>query len=163
MAITLDGPNKRIILDSTSVTAAQIWSAWVDWHPSNQQWDLAFFQTGGNDLGGGLYIPPYFFLLNGWRVRPMEADHELEITGNLMVQGGGNPLVPTLGDFRVLARFTVPVQAQAMATEGGTSPTTDQIKDAVWAANPDSMPSTGIGALISKIYKLAKNIFSLSA
>ena len=37
MAITLDGSTKRIILDSASVSAAQIWSAWVDWHEANQQ------------------------------------------------------------------------------------------------------------------------------
>jgi hypothetical protein len=131
MAIVLDGVNKRIILDSSNVTAAQIWSAWVDWHPGNQQWPLAFFQTGGNDLGGGIYIPPYFFLLNGWRVRPMEAHHTLIITGNLMVQGGGVPVVPTLGNFNVSVQYTVPVQAQAIVTNGSNiSP--EQIAEAVW-------------------------------
>ena len=99
MAIALNGATKRILLDSASVSAAQIWSAWVDWHETNQQWPLAFQLVGGNALGGGLFIPPYFFLMNGWRVRPMEASHNLTITGNLFVDGGGVPwsahLAPT--------------------------------------------------------------------
>ena len=133
MAITLDGSTKRILLDSASVSAAQIWSAWVDWHESNQQWPLAFQLVGGNALGGGLFIPPYFFLLNGWRVRPMEASHNLTITGNLFVDGGGVPVVGTLGTYQVNANYTVPVQAQGIATSGSTGPTASEIAAAVRA------------------------------
>ena len=118
MAITLDGATKRIILDSASVSVAQIWSAWVDWHEANQQWPLAFQLVGGNALGGGLFIPPYFFLLNGWRVRPMEVNHTLTIEGNLFVDGGGDPVVSTLGTFQVLVKSVVPVQAQGISTSG---------------------------------------------
>ena len=133
MAITLDGPTKRIILDSASVSAAQIWSAWVDWHEANQQWPLAFQLVGGNALGGGLFIPPYFFLMNGWRVRPMEASHNLTITGNLFVDGGGVPVVGTLGTYQVNVNYTVPVQAQGIATSGSTGPTASEIAAAVRA------------------------------
>jgi len=133
MAITLNGATKRIILDSASVSAAQIWSAWVDWHEANQQWPLAFQLVGGNALGGGLFIPPYFFLMNGWRVRPMEASHNLTITGNLFVDGGGVPVVPTLGTYQVNVNYTVPVQAQGIATSGSTGPTAAEIAAAVRA------------------------------
>jgi hypothetical protein len=131
MAITFDGLNKRIILDSTNVTAAQIWSDWVDWHKNNTNWPLAFRQVGGDDLGGGLYIPPYFFLLNSWRVRPMEANHTLVITGNLFVDGGGVPVVNTLGVYQVNVNYTVPVQAQGIATGGGGGATANEVRDAV--------------------------------
>ena len=133
MAITLNGSTKRIILDSASVSAAQIWSAWVDWHEANQQWPLAFQLVGGNALGGGLFIPPYFFLMNGWRVRPMEASHNLTITGNLFVDGGGVPVVSTLGTYQVNVNYTVPVQAQGIATSGSTGPTASEIAAAVRA------------------------------
>jgi hypothetical protein len=133
MAITLNGAAKRIILDSASVSAAQIWSAWVDWHETNQQWPLAFQLVGGNALGGGLFIPPYFFLMNGWRVRPMEASHNLTITGNLFVDGGGVPVVGTLGTYQVNVNYTVPVQAQGIATSGSTGPTASEIAAAVRA------------------------------
>lgn len=135
MAINFDGANKRIILDSASVTAAQIWSAWVDWHAlsDNAKWLLAFRQVGGDDLGGGLSIPPYFFLQNGWRVRPMESSHNLTITGNLFVEGGGVPVVSTLGTFQVNVNYTVPVQAQGISTSGGGSaPSASDVADAVW-------------------------------
>ena len=133
MAITLNGATKRIILDSASVTAAQVWSAWVDWHETHQQWPLAFQLVGGIALGGGLFIPPYFFLLTGWRVRPMEASHNLTITGNLFVDGGGVPVVPTLGTYQVNVNYTVPVQAQGIATSGSTGPTASEIAAAVRA------------------------------
>lgn len=133
MAITFDGATKRIILDSTSVSAATIWSRWVDWHESNPEWLAAFRQVGGDSLGSGLYIPPYFFLLNGWRVRPMEAHHDLLITGNLFVDGGGIPVVRTIGTYQVNVNYTVPVQAQAFSTSGGTGPTPSEIAAAVWA------------------------------
>lgn len=133
MAITLDGPNRRIILDSVSVSAAEIWSAWVDWHKTNQVWPLAFAQVGGDELGGGLYIPPYFFLLNGWRVRPMEQNHTLVITGNLFVEDGGTPVVNTLGVYQINVNYTVPVQAQGIATSGSTGPTAAETAEAVWS------------------------------
>ncbi len=127
MAITIDGASKRIILDSASVTAAQIWSAWVDWHTDNRQWPIAFQLVGGIALGGGLFIPPYFFLLSGWRVRPMEANQNLTITGNLFVEGGGVPVVSTLGTYQVNVNYTVPVQAQGISTSGATGPTAAEI------------------------------------
>lgn len=133
MAITLDGATKRIVLDSASVTAAQIWTAWVDWQALNPQWLMAFRQVGGDALGGGLFIPPYFFLQNGWRVRPMESNHNLTITGNLFVDGGGVPVVSTLGTYQVNVNYTVPVQAQGISTSGSTGPTAAEIVAALLA------------------------------
>lgn len=134
MAITIDGATKRIILDSVEHSAAEIWSRWVDWHVTHSAWPLAFTLVGGIALGGGLYIPPYFFLLNGWRVRPMEANHNLTITGNLFVEGGGVPVVSTLGTFQVNVNYTVPVQAQGISTSGSTGPSANDIAVAILAA-----------------------------
>ena len=123
-----DGSNKLIILEEASVSAAQIWTAYIDWVAieANTKWPSAITQIGGDSLGGGLYIPLYFFLTNGWRVRPMESNHQLTITGNLFVAEGGSPLVNTLGNYNVIAQYTVPVQAQAMATSGGTGGLTSE-------------------------------------
>ena len=134
MAITFDPANRRIVLDSASTSASELWSRWADWVAlsDNAKYLPAFRQVGGDDLGGGLSIPPYLFLMNGWRVRPMESNHTLVITGNLFVDGGGVPVVPTLGAFNVSAQYTVPVQAQGIATSGSTGPTASQVADAVW-------------------------------
>ena len=127
--MTFDGANKRIILNSTSVTASEIWSRYMDWlaaDSNNAKWGLAMTQIGGDDLGGGLYVPIYVFLQNGWRVRPMESNHQLMITGNLFVAEGGSPIVNTLGSYNLIAQYTVPVQAQAMSTSGGSGGLTSE-------------------------------------
>lgn len=135
MAVTIDPANKRLILDSTSVTAQAVYAAWVDWVAlaDNAKYPPAFRSAGGDDLGGGLLIPAYYFLLNGWRVRPMEADQTLTITGNLFVDGGGDPVVPTLGDFNVLVKNVVPVQAQGISTSGSAGPSAIDIATQVRA------------------------------
>jgi len=133
MAITFDTARKHIVLDTTTVDAAEIWSEWVRWHPANTEWPLAFTLVGGIALGGGLFIPPYFFLLSGWRVRPLEGNQNLQITGNLFVDGGGVPVVGTLGTYQVNVNYTVPVQAQGIATSGSTGPTASEIAAAVRA------------------------------
>ena len=124
-----DGANKRIVLTSTSVSASQIWTEYMVWladNSDNAKWGLAMTQVGGDDLGGGLYIPVYIFLQNGWRIRPMEANHALNITGNLFVAEGGSPIVNTLGNYNVIAKFTVPVQAQGISTSGGSGGLTSE-------------------------------------
>lgn len=136
MAIAFDGANRRIILDTANTSAEAIWSAWVDWlaaDTDNGRWPVAFRQVGGDDLGGGLSIPVYLFLMNDWRVRPMESNHTLTITGNLFVDGGGDPVVPTLGNYRVLTKLTVPVLAMGIATSGSSGPSASEIADAVWS------------------------------
>lgn len=134
MPITFDAANKRIILDTASVTATEIFSRWEDWAllSDNLKYGMVIRQVGSDDLGGGLSIPPYYFLQGLWRVRPMEASHNLVITGNLFVQGGGVPVVSTLGAFQVNVNYTVPVQAQGIATSGSSGPSADEIAAAVW-------------------------------
>lgn len=149
MAITIDPANKRLILDSTSVTAQAIYAAWVDWVAlaDNAKYPPAFRSAGGDDLGGGLLIPAYYFLLNGWRARPMEADQTLTLTGNLFVDGGGDPVVSTLGDFNVLVKNVVPVQAQGISTSGSAGPSAEQIAVQVRAS---------MAAELTRIIELAK-------
>lgn len=133
--IVFDPATKRITLDSATVTAQEIYSRWCDWMvlSDNLKYLPAFSSVGGDDLGAGLSIPPYYFLLNGWRVRPMEMNHNLTITGNLFVGGGGVPVVQTLGTYQVNVNYTVPVQAQGISTSGGsgTCPTAAEIAAAV--------------------------------
>ena len=62
----------------------------------------------------------------------MEANHDLTITGNLFVEGGGVPVVRTIGTYQVNVNYTVPVAAQGISTSGGSAPTVEQISAAVW-------------------------------
>jgi len=135
MPIVFDPSTKRVILDSASVTATELYSRSADWLAlsDNAKYGAVFRQVGGDDLGAGLSIPPYFFLQGAWRVRPMESNHNLTITGNLFVEGGGIPVVSTLGTYQVNVNYTVPVQAQGISTSGSTGPTAAEIAAAVWA------------------------------
>lgn len=136
MAVTFDPETSRIILDSASIAATELYSRWVDWAAlsDNAKYGMVFRQVGSDDLGGGLSIPPYFFLQGAWRVRPMEASHNLTITGNLFVEGGGVPVVSTLGTYQVNVNYTVPVQAQGISTSGSTGPSAADIASAILAA-----------------------------
>ena len=134
MGITFDAASKRIILDSASVSATELYSRSCDWLllSDNMKYGPVFRQVGGDDLGGGLLIPPYFFLQGEWRVRPMESSHLLIMTGNLFVESGGQPVVNTIGAYNVSVQYTVPVQAQAFDSGGGSIYTPAQIAEAVW-------------------------------
>jgi hypothetical protein len=77
---------------------------------------------GGDDTAPGEIAPLYAYLKNGWRIRPQEADHVLNITGGAILVDGDttlDPFVDTLGAFTVRVRFYVPVQGTLM--ESGTS------------------------------------------
>ena len=141
--IIFDAINRRIVLDTASVTATELYSCSCDWLAlaDNAKYGAVFRQVGSDDLGAGLSIPPYFFLQNTWRVRPMESNHSLTITGNLFVEGGGVPVVSTLGTYQVNVNYTVPVQAQGISTSGSTGPTAESIAAAVLAAlNATTIP-----------------------
>ena len=131
--IVFDPATKRVILDSASVTATELYSRSADWLAlsDNAKYGAVFRQVGGDDLGGGLSISPYFFLQGAWRVRPMESNHNLTITGNLFVEGGGVPVVSTLGTYQVNVNYTVPVQAQGISTSGSSGPTAADIAASV--------------------------------
>lgn len=122
MAITFDPSTKRIVLDSTYVEVRDIYSDWKRWVQTgdNAKYVPAFRAVGGDELGSGLYISMYCFLLNGWRIRPMEANQTLTLHGNIAVDGGGDPVVPTLGNYRVLTQYLVPERAQAYDSGGGS-------------------------------------------
>lgn len=64
----------------------------------------------------------------------MESSHNLTITGNLFVDGGGVPVVSTLGTYQVNVNYTVPVQAQGISTSGGSGPSAAEIAAEILAA-----------------------------
>lgn len=141
MALTFDGAAKLIILDaSTSLSVRDLWSDWVRWHATsdNSKYPMAFRLLGGDpiDAAQGTAVPFYAYLQNGWRIRPREADQTLAVTqGVILVEGGGSPFVPTVGDFTVQINYQQPVQAISIGSSGstGTAITAAEIAAAVRA------------------------------
>lgn len=126
MAISFSGADKLITLSSgtTSLSVKDLWSRWVDWLSvgDNSKYQAAFDTVGGNeiDASSGTSIPIYLFMKNGWKIRPQEASHTLNVyDGILLVDGGGDPFVDPLGDYTVRINYQQPVQA---ITAGGGDP-----------------------------------------
>ncbi len=86
---TFDGQNLIIQLPSLGDYSSEIdlYSAWKRWVRlgDNTKFLPAFETTGGDPIGGGQEIEPYYFLRNdlGWRIRAPEADGQVVINGNL--------------------------------------------------------------------------------
>lgn len=144
MALLFDGDSRTIILTAGTVTlsVADLWSRWVDWFATNDnsKYPVAMSQTGGDDIdpASGTTIPAYIFLLNGWRIRPQESSHTLNVFGGiLLVDGGGDPFVDTIGAYSIRINYSQPVQAITVSTSGGgggAGVTAEAVRDAVWSA-----------------------------
>jgi hypothetical protein len=125
MAYTFDGPNKLIIVSAqTSISVRDIYSRWVDWFltSDNSKYTPAFRIVGGEDIDStaGTSIPIYAYLQSGWKIRPQESSHTLNIfDGVLLTSDGSDPFVSTLGSFAVRIKFSQPVQAITVSTGGG--------------------------------------------
>lgn len=123
MAYIIDPLTRRIILSmgTTSFQVQDMYSRWKDWVLAEEQharFPPAFRPVGGEPLAGGLFVAQYFFLINGWKIRPYEGQHTLTITGNLFTDDGSDPIIPTVGSYNVLVNRVVPVQAQGIAVSG---------------------------------------------
>lgn len=141
MSYSFDGPNKLIVMDpgTTSFSVPQLWTDWVDWAALNPEYLLAMTSTGGNviDPSTVTYVPKYVWLENGWQLRPQEASHTLSVLdGVLMVQGGGDPFVDTLGPYSVRINYQQPVTA--VAVTAGATP--QQVRDAMELTSTSGKP-----------------------
>jgi len=123
MGFSFDGTTKVVSLTAgtTSLDAADLYSAWKDWVlvGDNAKYLQGMSVVGGDPISSTNSIAPYFFLTNGWRVKPQEAHHQLEVEGALLTDTGDEPFIPTTGVYRVLVRHTVPVRAEGVFTTGG--------------------------------------------
>ena len=132
--VTFDGDNKLMICDfgTTTLDVKRLYSMWKEWCTltDNLKYDKAFAVIGGESTTGVNIITPYFFLTNGWRIRPYEANHTLEVSGILISQDGDEPFVDTLGIWRINIKAIVPIY-----TETVTVPDTSGFIDAVEVLN----------------------------
>lgn len=139
MGYIFNGISKNITLTTgtTSVSVRDLWSRWVDWFLTNDnsKYLPAFEQVGGNDIdvSQGTKIPIYAFLVNGWKLKPQEANHTLTINdGILLVNGGGDPFLNTNGAYTVRINYQQPVQAISFSTGGsGSTLTKEQIREEI--------------------------------
>lgn len=138
---TFDGPNKVISceLGTYSFSAGEIYSRWKDWlvdDPARFRFVPAFSGSiGGESLGGGVFVGGYFFLQNGWVIRPQEQDHQLIVSGNLFpIPDNAALFTSTVGSFQVVVGMRTSSLTQQIVTESQNQPpTAAQVADAVWS------------------------------
>jgi hypothetical protein len=169
MSFTFDGANKLIICDPgvTAFTAADVYSRWKDWvrDGTNSKWDRAFENSlGGDPLGGGTNLGSYFFLTNGWVIRPQEANHQLIVTGNLFPVPDTAPVFTgTVGNFNVLITSQVSSLTQQVVTGGGGATDPNAIATAVWNKNLSGLAADTAGDTLTKTKQAADVSVALSA
>ena len=175
--VAFDGANKLIIVNTgeTSLDAQRdIYSAWKRWlieKPDNAKWLQALRTIAGDPITGDQVVSPYFFLVNGWQLRPYEGDHYLVVDGNLFVDGGGNPFTPTVGNYNVTINLltssksiTTTVSPSAEFTETEKQyllnlPTEDIVATQVWDELLSLHTSAGTaGLILSQIKRLVNLI-----
>ena len=157
MGYLFDGPSRRIELTpgTTILDLQDCYSRWKEWvqADSNAKYLGAFLAIGGDPIGGGISITPYYFLVNGWRIRPQEASHKLVVAnGVLAVAGGGDPFLATVGPYNVLVQYSQPIRTETVATAGTAGPSAVEVADAVWA-HGDALDLQARLRLASKILR----------
>ena len=129
-SVTFDGVENLIIVNNGVVSLdvkADIYSVWKQWmrEGTNTKFLPALRTVGGDPTTGVNTVAPYFFLTNGWKIRPYEGNHTLNISGNLFVDEseiyGNNIVVPTLGSFQVLVNLSTTSDATVVATGSGVT------------------------------------------
>ncbi len=123
MSYSFDGVNKIITLPSgvTTLDVRDLYSRWKDWSQNGgSNYLQVFAPVGGDPISTGVYVTSYFFLINGWKVRPQEASHTL-IVGNgiLLTDTGDDPFVPTQGYYNVQVKYSQPIKSETVNIAGG--------------------------------------------
>lgn len=128
-----DGANLHITLPNIGAfnTQTEIYSAWKEWlrQSDNAKYPPAFDTTGGDVVGPGETVAPYFFCRNdlGWRIKMPQADGEIVVAGNLF------PRDPTISLFEQTSGYDaflrLEVSTRAIVVEVGQIAATPPVED----------------------------------
>lgn len=151
--VDFDGTNKIIIVKDTitSLTVLpDIYSQWKIWalEDDNSKYLQAMSAIGGDPITQDIFLGTTFFLENDWKIRPHEANHSLDINGNLFTRDGTSPFVSTIGNYNVMVRLTTSNQINTVNLEGG-GPSTTELANAVWSKPKNEITSNNsIGKVV---------------
>ena len=112
-----DGGNLHIKIPAVGTFDVQenLYSAWKEWISlsDNAKYPPAFDTTGGDNVGGGQEVAPYFFCRNdlGWRIKMPQANGEIILTGNLFPRDPATALFEQTAGFDAFLRLEVSTRA----------------------------------------------------
>jgi len=124
---TFDGANLHITLPSTGSfdTQKNIYSAWKEWIrlSDNAKYPPAFDTTGGDAVGSGQVVAPYFFCRNdlGWRIKMPSADGEIIVSGNLFPRDPDSSLFEQTSGYDAFLRLEVSTRAVVVTSDADTA------------------------------------------
>ena len=112
-SLTYDTTNKLFILNA-GVTAldikvdlySDVKEDWKD-NASLTKFRFPVISVGGQSIGGGQVISPYYILRYGWKIRPQEANHTLTISGNVITDDETDVFINTVGNYNVRIKYVV--------------------------------------------------------
>jgi hypothetical protein len=94
MPYTFDCDAKIIQLTTTDeLDMLDLYSRWKDEVISAASGCEQAFRVVKEPLAGSVFIGPYYFIMNDWRIRPQDTTHELVVAGTL-VQDATSSLSP---------------------------------------------------------------------
>jgi hypothetical protein len=151
-----NGSDKLITLETATLDVTSMWSLYMNWLATsdNSKYPSAMRSLGGDviDATAGTKVPAYIYLLNGWRIKPMESSHTLNVTtGILLVDGGGDPFVNTTGSYVIRINYSQPVQAITVSTGSGGGASAVDVANAVWATQISTLTAAQLITLIDTI------------
>lgn len=131
MSYTFDIDNKLIQLTSTStLDMIDLYSRWKDEVISAISGAEQALRVVKEPLAGSTFIGPYYFIMNNWRIRPVDSTHELVVAGTV-VQDSTSSLSPfKVDDLTSNVQIVRTVAAEVQVVENATA---EDIADAVWA------------------------------
>ena len=127
-----DGDNLHITIPSTGSFDVEknFYSAWKEWIAlsDNAKYPIAFDTTGGDNVGGGQEIAPYFFCRNdlGWRIKMPADDGEIVVTGNLFPRNPAVSLFEQTTGHDAFLRLEVSTRAVVVTVSSGSGLTDAQ-------------------------------------
>ncbi len=113
--VTFDPDTLRIteiaVVGNNELNVQEVYSEWKQWcldDPTRLAYPAAFRYVGADPISETQNLGTTYFLTNGWRIRPAEANHRLKLNGNLYTDPAGeSPVVGTLGSFAVVVEYSV--------------------------------------------------------
>jgi hypothetical protein len=160
---TFSGETRRININ-TGQTAIDVkldlYSDWKGWmlEGDNAKYLPAFSTTGGDAISDSESVGDYYFLENGWKIKPQEANHVLTVTGNLFSRDGSSPFVETDGSFNVSVRSKYAALTNQISTGIMAGPDAGEIAIAVLEAILSGhTPAGSLGASLMEILNTVRD------
>lgn len=177
--ITYDTDN-RVILCNTGVITLDVREdlysdAKEDWLVSGSlnKFRFPISPVGGDpiDETEGTYITSYFYLVNGWRVRPQEANHTLKVIGGvLLTEEGEDPFVATTGYYNVQVKYSQPIKSETLRIGSGlTQAEHNQLYAAALETTAQTISSSmytvesKVGIVSSSVAEMSSSVSTVSS